>query len=349
MRIIHLLLDEKFTSEYVKMVDSELNKDKKHEFYIITKHKELRYPLYDNHPIIIINDSLKGFLHLSYLLKSADRIIVHGLFNTYLVYLIYLLRVSNKITWAIWGGDLYDYETEGRFFFRIKKSIISGFNSVTTIIDGDVEIARKVYGFKGEYYPCLLYFSNVIDEKMDRTVIEKKEGEYNIIIGNSADQENRHEYILSIMKKIDMLDKLNPKVIVPLSYGSVENAKRVKQLYTSEFGSHVICLQEFMKKKDYLGMLSSVDVALFAHRRQQAVGNIIQLVDMGAKIYMEPYVTTFTWLIKKGIKVFNIEELNSDLWCPLSEEEKSSNSKIIRRIANKDELIKQWKAIFDNI
>lgn len=344
--IVHLLIDEKFTSDFIELVDKEFNKDKEHIFLIVTKHQKLRYEMRSKAEKVFIRQDIKSIFRLTCYLIKAKKIIVHGLFNSYLIYMFYLLHVSHKVIWAIWGGDLYDYNKETGIFRFVKTRVIQKFHGATTPIEGDVELARKVYGFKGKYYPCLLYMSNVLNEENENqyiTEIHSEEKPYTIIIGNSADSKNRHEYILN---KIKHLNLKNVRFIIPLSYGSQINADKVEREYEREYGKNAIFLRTFMPKEKYLRLLSEADVVLFAHQRQQGVGNLIQLIDSGAKIYLESHVTTFTWLRGLGIKIFDFEMINEDVLKPLSKEEKENNRIIIRSIANRDNLIQQLKSIF---
>lgn len=340
--IVHLLIDEKFTSEFMDLVDSEFNNGGEHVFLLVTKHDPLRYEIRSKaKKVLIRNDMHSLFSIIMYLLK-ANKIILHGLFNPYLTYLLFLLPVAHKVIWAIWGGDLYNYKNERGLYKYAKKTIIKRFCGVTTPVDGDVELARKVYGFKGKYYPSMLYLSNVVKE-LDQEETESKE-KYTVLVGNSADDSNRHDYILEKLKR---LNTDNVRFILPLSYGSQIHADKVENEYKAEFGENALCLRSFMPKDEYIKLLSEVDVVLFAHNRQQGVGNIMQLINIGAKVYLEPYVTTYMWLRKKGINVYSIEDIDENYRTPLSRSEKEHNRKIVLSFASREKLIKQLRCIFE--
>lgn len=345
--IVHLLIDEKFTSEFISLVDQEFNKLKKeHVFLIVTKHEVLRYEIKADVSKTFIRQDLKSlYILIRYLLK-ANRIIVHGLFNPYLIYLLWVTGVANKTIWAIWGGDLYDYNKEKGFFKYVKRSLIRKLQGVTTPVDGDAQLARDIYGFKGKYYPSMMYLSNVVNVTKDDNTFDNPHSQYTILIGNSADSSNRHDYILN---KIEDLNLNCTRLILPLSYGSQAYADKVEEKYKSIYGNHAVCLRMFMPKEEYLKLLSEVDVVLFAHNRQQGVGNLMQLINLGAKVYLEPHVTTYSWLKAKGVEVFDFETLNSDIMEPLSIDQKRNNRRIIRSFANRDELVKSLKNIFDGI
>ncbi len=52
------------------------------------------------------------------------------------------------------------------------------------------------------------------------------------------------------------------------------------------FSNQFYPIIELMEYNDYLSFLNSVDIAIFNHNRQQAVGNIILLLSMGKTIYL---------------------------------------------------------------
>ena len=216
--IVHLLLDEKFTSDFIELIDKEFNQNKEHVFLIVTKHQKLRYEINNNVEKIFIRQDIRSFLRLIFYLLKADRIILHGLFNPLLLYVLYLLPVCRKAIWAIWGGDLYDYRKERGVYKYVKRRTIQRFHGVVTAIEGDADLARKVYGFKGKHYSCLMYLSNVIDKSQNNQTPRILGRPYTILIGNSADDENRHKYIL---ERIRPFISEEVRLILPLSYGNI--------------------------------------------------------------------------------------------------------------------------------
>lgn len=340
--IVHLLMDEKYTSEFVDLIETYFNQNKTHALLVLTRHEKLRYEVKKTGSIVLIRQDIRSLMRLARYLLKADRIIVHGLFNHYLVYIIFLLNVAPKVLWGIWGGDLYDYHKEKGLYKFVKTSIIRRFNGICTHIKGDADLARKVYGFRGRRYPCFMYPSCLVEKSFQTLPNEKHQG-FTIMVGNSADDENRH---LDILEKLKTIDLRNARIVLPLSYGRQDYADEVEKQYKEQFGDQVLSLRQFMPRQDYYRLLSEVDAAVYAHRRQQAVGNITQLVAVGAKVYIEPFVTTYSWLTDMGIKVFNYEEMDQTIFEPLSMEEKQENNRIICSVANWDTLMKQLNDLF---
>jgi hypothetical protein len=76
------------------------------------------------------------------------------------------------------------------------------------------------------------------------------------------------------------------------------------------FGDRFCPLREFMPYDDYLEFLSTIDIAIFAHDRQQAMGNTITLLGMGKKVFIRKGISQWRLFNKLGVKVFNIENLS---------------------------------------
>ncbi|MGR5503038.1 TDP-N-acetylfucosamine:lipid II N-acetylfucosaminyltransferase [Vibrio sp. DNB22_10_4] len=247
-------------------------------------------------------------------MNRSDKIILHGLFDNYLVFVLFLNPwLLNKCYWIIWGGDLYKFNRElylNTKFFKLKeffrKSVISRLGYLVTYLSGDVEIARKVYGAKGEHIECIMYLSNVFTEKYANKEFDCDSGDIKILLGNSADPTNNH---LDALKKLLPIKNENIKIIIPLSYGNKDNADIVMQCAQDMFGDKVRFLVDFMPYSDYLNLLETIDVAIFNHDRQQAMGNTISLVGMGKKVYIKKGTSQWELFKTLAVSVFNIEDI----------------------------------------
>jgi hypothetical protein len=93
----------------------------------------------------------------------------------------------------------------------------------------------------------------------------------------------------------------------------------------------------------YLDFLGTIDIAIFAHRRQQAMGNIISLLGMGKKVYVRKDITPWTLFSEIGVKVFDFS--NIDL-VTIKNEVRNENVKIIKSYFSKETYISQLKLLF---
>ena len=158
---------------------------------------------------------------------------------------------------------------------------------------GDYGLAKKWYRTKAKGYQGM-YINPVNLEMLDN--LEKKEKKEIIIqVGNSADPSNNYEEVFELIEKFK---GENIKIIVPLSYGNKEYAKKINQLGQEIFGNKFEGLMKFMKPEEYTQHLSSVDILIFNHKRQQGLGNIYALAYLEKKIYIRDDISSWNFLKK---------------------------------------------------
>jgi len=291
---------------------------------------------------------VQDYFRLIVPMHQSSKIILHGLFNWRIVVLLFLMPwLLRKCYWVIWGGDLYAYKV-GKKNWKwkakelMRRPVIKNMRFLVTYIPGDVELARQWYGAKGTYRECLMYISNVVgphifyraqEAEQDRTRI-------NILVGNSADPTNNH---------IEVLEKLLPhkdkdiKIYVPLSYGDQVHAIEVIRVGSSWFGEKFVPLTSFMASDDYLEFLTSIDIAIFNHNRQQAMGNTITLLGLGKTVFMRTDVTHYEFLDNLGLSLGNIADLTLS---KMAVTKSKSNARIVSSYFSEESLKKQLSSIF---
>ena len=96
-----------------------------------------------------------------------------------------------------------------------------------------------------------------------------------------------------------------------------------------------------MHFKDYIDLLSSIDIAVFSHDRQQAMGNIITLLSLGKKVYLKPKISSTQMFQDYNITVFDVtKEISLEIDIKLNErnmqltKEHFSKSKYIQQLNN---------------
>lgn len=243
-------------------------------------------------------------------MKQADKIILHSLFDIKIVQILFFSPwLLKKCYWVMWGGDLYVYKLGKRglmwkkneFFRRL---VIKKMGHLVTFIEGDALLAREWYNSKGMFHEVIMYESNAYKKTSNNI---KSSSIIKIQIGNSADPSNNH---------IEALERLLPYkdkdicIYVPLSYGNIDYAAKIIQQGEIWFGKKFQPLTEFMPFDEYLNFLCGIDIAIFNHKRQQAMGNTITLLGLGKKVYMRSDTTQWQFFKEKGIAVYDVEELN---------------------------------------
>ncbi len=333
---------DKFIPPFIDLLENQ-NYFPFHVFYV-TGDRE-KFPIKKRKNVFFSKDFSGKISALVGLLKglySADKIIIHRLKGGIIEVLFFQPWLLSKCHWVIWGADLYDYKLAERNwqwklkeFFR--RPVIKRMGHIVTYIEGDVELARKWYGATGRYLECIMYTSNVYNHLEVRV---EPHSTINIQIGNSADPTNNH---LEILEKLTPFKDQDIAIYAPLSYGSAEYAQKVIAAGMSIFGDKFKPLTDFIPFDQYLEFLGKVDIAIFNHKRQQAMGNTITLLGMGKKVYIRNDVTQWSHFKEQGLTIYSVDQLN--LSQP-SEVEIDCNSKIIKEKYSIKQLLLQWERIF---
>ncbi len=331
---------DKFIPAFIEFVREEVNGSDNH-FHLIEKSHA--YP-YQTGSDIEQQNSKFGFLKLYFKMRHYDKIILHGLFNKYVVFILALNpKVLSRCYWVMWGGDLYSYHQEKttlkeRLVERCRRKIIPDIGYLVTYIPGDVELARRWYAAKGDYvesfvYPSNLYKSLGLPEKKQ----ESGKGKITVLVGNSANQSNEH---FDAFERLRILSEGGIRVICPLSYGNKRYAKKVIAQGKKLFGDDFIALTEFLPLEKYLEVLAEVDIACFAFRRQQAMGNIITLLGLGKTVFIRREITPWSMFEELGVKVFDLDDIGS---VRLDDETAEHNRETISSYFSKERLKHQLK------
>lgn len=347
--ILHVAGLDKFIPPFVKLVEEEFKADN-HQFWLTGD--TVKYPIEHSEAKYVCGDGVwhkfAGYAKLVKQLHSARKVMLHGLFNIRVVLVLALCPwVLPKCHWIIWGGDLYQFRKasntwQSRIKEPLRRFVIRRVGHLVTYIDGDVDLARQWYGAKGTHHECIMYLSNVVDPKMitEPGPASDHDG-LNILLGNSADPSNNH---------IEALERLLPfkdqpfKIYAPLSYGDQSHAKKVISQGKAWFGDKFVPMTDFMPFEQYLEFLKSLDIAIFNHQRQQAMGNTITLLGMGKTVFMRSDVSHWRFLKGLGVKLNDVENLEL---CRIAPDEADENARVVYSYFSRATLMKQLANIFE--
>lgn len=344
-KILHICKMEKFIPPFVELIDRNFDSSR-HVFFLFGNHEG--YPVSRSHGVVKVRSGVFGKwaskLKLVREMHNAEKVIIHGLFNRSVTQLLWLMPwLLKKCYWVMWGADLYQYESIGgirprRLRELMRRNVIRKMGHLVTHVSGDVDLARRWYGATGQYHECLMYVSNVYS---DLPLNKREQSTINIQVGNSADPGNNH---LEIIERLAPLKGRDIKIHVPLSYRASPYVDSVIDAGRRIFGDKFRPMTEFMPFDDYKVFLSEIDVAIFNHKRQQAMGNIINLLGLGKKVYLRPEVTPWASLLDKKIAVYDVARIDIDTF---DTEALSRNRELIRNEYSEDRLIEQLNRLFE--
>lgn len=325
---------DKFIPPFIDFVNQNFSLNKNLFVIYGSGDERIKYrPVYHN---VIVLKKIQDFNLILTYFHIAKKIIIHGLFLEDVIN--FLLNQKNfpfdKIYWVAWGGDFYFPEIQS----ESKKRLIKKIKHIITYIKGDFDLICKWYELNAMYHECFMYPSNLFKQIDIKT---NHHNSINIQIGNSATKTNNH---FEIFDKLLKYKEENIKLFVPLSYGDESYAKMVIKKGNEIFGGKFIPLTELLPLNDYLKLLDEIDIAIFAHNRQQGMGNIITLLGLGKKVYMRNDITPWQLFNEIGVKVYDVKNLDIT---PIDEETKRKNHEIVKNYFSDERLKEQLINLFD--
>ncbi len=350
-KYLHIIIDSNYIEKFCLFIKEHFDVD---EHLFVSFSPNLQYVEYNN--IYYINkDNQRDIELLNHLAARSDKIFLHSLFDLRaLLWLLSNQKYFKKTCWKIWGGDLYYYKFRNKDlkfdqYEEIRKHIIQNISYIITFMNGDYALAQKWYKTIAKCLPA--FYPNPINYQILDLLEETKEQseeKITILIGNSADPSNKQ---LEIFEKLLKFKNENIEIITPLSYGNTEWAKYVVQKGKELYGDKFKPLLKFLPPEEYAQVLNSVDIAIFNHDRQQALGNILALLYLRKKVYIKNDITTWDFFNEKNIKVYNTYKItNSSFREFLSFEDnfKNRNKEIVQKEFSEEKCIELWKNVFNS-
>lgn len=381
MKIIHIVSDEKFINSAFWQFNEVFPKQNTFFLLVDDLNQNLKYVNNKNNYLLI--EKRLGQLEALAKDEALKGIVCfHGL-DYHKSFLLNKLSSSSKIIWFVWGaevynnpkivsqGDLYGFYTRTtflgfsfikilknkfrQFFYRIKigtdgpnKLILNAIKRAdycAVLYREEYEfIERKVTSnlkyLKFSYYPIQLMIS-------DTTA---RISANNILVGNSSSDTNNHLEVFKLLKDLPIKNK---KIVVPLSYGEPEYRDKIiskgKRILKNNFSP----LVDFMPLHQYNEFLKQCGIVIMNHYRQQAVGNVITMLWMGAKVYLDERNTLFSYFNRIGVTVFSIQkELrseNTEVFTLLSLEEQDKNRELLKMEVGEEYLLKNLNTQFTDL
>lgn len=371
--LLHLFNDEKIMNRTIQNFEEAL--PNQNVFVCIMKGDN---PKYVSKDLGVIFTDLRSPLKED--LSCVTAVIIHLLFEDKIVFLEQNQLLDRRIFWIEWGMDLYNsllyhagypmYNNYSKRFGRLnfvkyyikhklmKKQdpsdlrIINFVKKYVTDVcwccEEEDAIWKKYIDNKASFKTHIEFFYYPIDEILGPSLIGQEAQGNVILVGNSGSVTNNHEYVFKYLKKTDLADK---KIVCPLSYGgwSERERKSVGEKGKAIFGEKFNPLYEFLPLSDYNQLQLSSEIGLYGSWRQEAEGNILVGLYLGAKIFMSNKSPMYLGLKRLGLVVYEIESISTNkLHTKLTETEKQRNRRIIMELFNKENQIEGIRKIWGN-
>ena len=331
--------------------------------------------------ISYIRPTRKSFKEYIKNIQQLDKIIFHPYDLTGYKFLTMLLKKfpAVKVYWVCWSYELFNlphvvhelYEPfsanyvlpnnspSKKYALAIRKNLVNVLNMLkikrnyletlkhsyslvhyfcATMPSDFIYLQKISSNNKISYLPFAYLSLNKIMPDLDkfRSVGNK------LMIGHSSSPDGNH---YEIIQKISSLANDHP-VFLPLAYGSSEYGSIIKQEAQKKFKDLEV-LEEKLERTAYYQKLTEVGWAIINVKVQQGFGNIMALIWMGAKVFLDKNSNIYKDFCAWGIKVFNIQDdLNkAELSNRLNFEQVENNRKIILGKLNDDKVDEYWDQI----
>ncbi len=355
--ILHLVPDEKFIdfayNEFEKIAPGE------NRFLVISNHDCEQFKYIKSEKVSKISSSELNSYQFLDSLKNYDFIALHmfSMQERAKIRLVLNAPSETKFIWFGWGGDFYHYIVGNydSLFLEKTRKLWKKNNTKTRLKN----LIKTLLGHKANHLRAINkihYFSPVIPTEynllkstlpqlkakfapfsyanleemvrgLDRYQIEGQ----NILVGNSASYENNHLEVFDLLEKLEIGQR---RIVTPLSYGIPEYRDIIKSKGEEKLGKNFLPLVDFIPKDEYHKMIASCSIVIMNHLRQQAMGNIITMMYLGAKIFLNPKNPVFDFFQNEGAYVFSIDIMSVDqhkTFKPLSVEQIAQNRKILEK------------------
>lgn len=349
--IVHITLDEKWIPGYVNFMKKYMTLY--NHIFIIESNRYIKFDNNDN--VYFLNNfrSIYTNKQLSAMLELADKIIITGLFNINLYYSLMPTNIFKKTYIHFWGGDFYCLRKKNHgmsaWIDRITRVMcIKRCAGIILLLESEYEVFREICGldklhFVAEMPEAIEDINICLDDSMQLPV-EIIKNRLCILVGNSATEENQHIDIFYTIR--DCLEE-EYELYVPLSYGNIEYRETVIQTGQELFGDHFHAIVDYLSEPVYINLLNAMDVGIFNNNRQQAMGNIGILLQLGKTVYIRNNTSMYSHYVHQGVFIRDIQEIQlTHRIKKINYEEQAVNKSIMGKEWKGLHKIKQWENVF---
>lgn len=368
--IVHVATDEKFIDAAYDIYEKALPYQNKFIILLAENGKKIEY-LSSHKPYLFVDTCKDDFEVVLKVIEPAKVVIFHGL-NYQQAQIVTHLREDQILVWTVFGSEVYNNPllldkkiygplTYQKYIAGLKATIKDGlralyynyvkikphpykvgiramqrFDFVSILYSEEFEFFRKkrliehnTRYIKFTYYPLDI-------------IINRNSGFVdggNILLGNSASYSNNHIEAFKVLRKFN-LGKRN--VITPLSYGRKDYREDIIKVGESLFSSNFYPLTEFLTLDEYQKVMRSCGIVIMNHYRQQGVGNVVNALYLGAKVFLSQKSTLYFYLKRIGCCIYSIEDDlkfgNQDIFNLLSRKQQERNRELLQRELSLDSL-----------
>ncbi|MAX32702.1 MAG: 4-alpha-L-fucosyltransferase (Fuc4NAc transferase) [Halomonadaceae bacterium] len=376
MKILHIATDEKFIDHAIPIFERAY--PNANDVVIFSRSLDLKHVKTKPKKVKVVSRAnlsgakLDGFFYDNY-----DAVVFHS-FDDILYPEIFNIPDQKPTIWLGWGYDYYDYvmdpsetllehslklsrrlnKTSLRrvlinvrklllqllMFPNTKKKAIEKLSVFSPVLPGEHELVSRALEWKSFPVYCRWNYGTLEDnfiKGFERSIIDGD----SVLVGNSASATCNHIESFELLRSLGVEGR---KIVVPLSYGDKRYGEEVVNLGKLYFGSDFEPLLKFMKVEDYVSLIKKCGFVVMNHKRQQAVGNIVIMLYLGARVFVREESPVFDFMRKLGVVFSTVQELegNQDLLnTPLTLQSRKTNRKIVSEYWSRCSAVRQTERL----
>lgn len=377
-KILHITTDNKFISHALTTFESVY--PDQNTVWMLDKSSETNAANNKCNEFFSLKQALSPFFLRR--LKEFDLVVLHSLIVNWYPLIVFAPK-GTKFAWLGWGFDYYYYvydnpndlllkETltlkEGLSEVKKEKIKIKGLvkpplrlllnniikplalkriTSFSPVLKEDYDLVRNT-----KTIPSLPNFMpwnyGSLQENLIKNFIGQRVTGNCILVGNSASLTNNHIEIFELLSQIKLLDSV--KVITPLSYGDELYKNKIIEMGRTVLNTNFQPVADFMPIDEYITLIKQCGYVIMNHKRQQAVGNIIIMLYLGARVFLREDNPTYIMLKTEGAILSTVQELElcpKLLETPLTEEEILKNIEVLYKHWSKEAIDTKTKNLVE--
>ena len=361
--IVHLFEDQKFVDV---TIDNFENISKGKSRYVVFSDSTLLKNVSKAEQVEIFPNSWKK-INIDVILEDCKLLIIHYL-SPLKLYILKHIPEHITVIWSVWGADVYPYFDNQNFYEpltdKVKKrniiqlfrstflyniyhfyryrvlpvkrqiAILKKVNYLITVLPYEYEAITKEFQLSARYIDYSYGVNKFNKDDLPQL------GD-SVLLGNSVDYSNNHLDIF------ELLNKLDKRLIVPLSYSGNRSYKDlVIKEGEKRFNTLFNPILEFIPLEKYNQLILSCNSVIMYHIRQQALGNIFMSLFQGMRVFLNKKSITYKYMQDVGMIIFDLENDVDLVGVELQEKQKITNRELVIKLRGEKIIINKTQEIY---
>lgn len=378
LKILHITTDNKFISHALTTFESVY--PNQNTVWMLSELAEI--PIADNNCYKYFSFSQTFSPIFLRSLENFDLVVLHTFIVSWYP-LIFLAPKNTKFAWLGWGFDYYEYIYNNPKDLLLNKTLklndyciqinkrklslkslvkypakvlanrvikiraLKRISSFSPVLKEDYDLIANA-GLISSLPDFMPWNYGSLEENLIKNFIGQRVTGNSILVGNSASFTNNHIEAFDLLNDFNLQDGI--EVITPLSYGDDCYKHEVIELGYELLGNSFQPITDFMPIDEYIDTIKRCGYVVMNHKRQQAVGNIVIMLYLGARVFLREENPTYKMLKSDGAILHTIQELESNpklLKSRLGEHEIQKNIDILYKHWSKDAIDNKTKNLVE--